>query len=379
MRNAGLNTVRIPLGYWMVDLKDYEPYVSGQYPYLIQAVQWAQQMGMQVFLDIHGAPGSQNGWEETGLVGPINFPANSSNAERTLNVLKNLTSEFGAPNYGGVVKNIEVLNEPIFADAELRSFYQAAAAVVGLNNATTGINVTISDAFYNPWPWKNYDPTNAGAVEPAANLTIDTHQFWAFPPFTDWNKQQILDGVCTFGQQLRANDSHIPPTIVGEWSLSTGITANDTSNTEQNQAKRTWFRTLFEAQAAAFSPYAPGQASIGWIFWAWKTEYDIDAWSYRKGLADQYIPSNISNMSTYEFPVLQSGVSMGCIDTNHSYTAPVFTSSVPPVTTGSYAATATGSAASASATKKGAADALAPEGAVKLISVLVSVVLLSVA
>jgi glucan 1,3-beta-glucosidase len=27
---AGLNTLRIPLGYWAVDLLDYEPYVSGQ-------------------------------------------------------------------------------------------------------------------------------------------------------------------------------------------------------------------------------------------------------------------------------------------------------------------------------------------------------------
>jgi glucan 1,3-beta-glucosidase len=28
--NAGLNTLRIPLGYWAVDLEDYEPYVAGQ-------------------------------------------------------------------------------------------------------------------------------------------------------------------------------------------------------------------------------------------------------------------------------------------------------------------------------------------------------------
>ena len=28
--NAGLNIIRIPIGYWAVDLLDYEPYVSGQ-------------------------------------------------------------------------------------------------------------------------------------------------------------------------------------------------------------------------------------------------------------------------------------------------------------------------------------------------------------
>ena len=30
IKAAGLNAVRIPLGYWAVDLLDYEPYVSGQ-------------------------------------------------------------------------------------------------------------------------------------------------------------------------------------------------------------------------------------------------------------------------------------------------------------------------------------------------------------
>lgn len=30
MKSAGLNSLRIPVGYWSVDLLDYEPYVSGQ-------------------------------------------------------------------------------------------------------------------------------------------------------------------------------------------------------------------------------------------------------------------------------------------------------------------------------------------------------------
>ncbi|ORY26053.1 glycoside hydrolase superfamily, partial [Naematelia encephala] len=61
IKAAGLNALRIPIGYWAVDLKDEEPYVSGQYPYLIQAVQWAQELGLSVLIDLHGAPGSQNG------------------------------------------------------------------------------------------------------------------------------------------------------------------------------------------------------------------------------------------------------------------------------------------------------------------------------
>lgn len=30
IKDAGLNSLRIPIGYWAVDVKDDEPYVSGQ-------------------------------------------------------------------------------------------------------------------------------------------------------------------------------------------------------------------------------------------------------------------------------------------------------------------------------------------------------------
>jgi glucan 1,3-beta-glucosidase len=58
--NAGLNTVRIPIGYWAVDVLSYEPYVQGQFTFLALAVHWAKQLGLQVVIDLHGAPGSQN-------------------------------------------------------------------------------------------------------------------------------------------------------------------------------------------------------------------------------------------------------------------------------------------------------------------------------
>ncbi|KAK3066152.1 hypothetical protein LTR53_017621 [Teratosphaeriaceae sp. CCFEE 6253] len=316
IKNAGLTAIRIPLGYWAVDLLDYEPYVSGQYPYLVRAVQWANELGLNVMIDLHGAPGSQNGWEETGLVGPIGFIDNSSNSDRSLNVLQNLTDEFTKEMYGGAVTNIELLNEPIFANAALREFYTAGAKVVGPANSS-GINVTIHDAFYNPPTWANYDPLDSSAQTPGKFLTLDTHQFWAFPPLDTLPEPQILQRICAFGTALKENDTGIPYTLVGEWSLSTGITANSSSNTEQDVGKRTWFRKVFEAQNAAYAPQKPGQPSIGWYFWSWQTEYNIDAWSYKRGLQDGYIPSNISDPSTYAFPVLDTG----CIDDTFAYTA----------------------------------------------------------
>ena len=103
IRSSGLNAVRIPIGYWAVDVRDDEPYVSGQYPYLIQAVQWAGELGLSVLIDLHGAPGSQNGQDNSGLIGPVLFASNTSNADRSLDVLRNLTQEFSRDVYGDVV------------------------------------------------------------------------------------------------------------------------------------------------------------------------------------------------------------------------------------------------------------------------------------
>ncbi|KAF1818090.1 glycoside hydrolase family 5 protein [Dissoconium aciculare CBS 342.82] len=344
IKNAGLrfvvkHGVRIPIGYWAVDLLDYEPYVAGSYPYLIQAVQWAQQLGLSVFIDLHGVPGSQNGWALSGIVGHNEFLANTTNTDRTLNVLRNLTAEFSQSIYGGAVTNIEIVNEPTIDYASLRSFYTPASNVVGAGNSS-GINITISDGFYNPHSWQNFDPWNPQANQTAPHITLDTHQFWAFPPLDKLDKTGVLNSICTFAKnQLRVDPSEgTPPTLVGEWSLSTGVTSKSSVDAAQDRAKRTWFRQLFEAQNAAFTPTKPGDASIGWYFWSWKTDYDVDAWSYRKGIALGYIPSNISDPSTYAYPI----GSDGCIDQTFQWNAPMLSTATP---TFGIAAGATGSVA----------------------------------
>lgn len=57
-----LNHVRIPIGYWAFQVGPGEPYIQGQLPYLKNAVQWAGNHGLKVIVDLHGAPGSQNGF-----------------------------------------------------------------------------------------------------------------------------------------------------------------------------------------------------------------------------------------------------------------------------------------------------------------------------
>ena len=54
MAAAGLNHVRIPIGYWAVAPIDGEPYVDGQLEHLDNAISWARASGLKVLVDLHG-------------------------------------------------------------------------------------------------------------------------------------------------------------------------------------------------------------------------------------------------------------------------------------------------------------------------------------
>jgi hypothetical protein len=54
MAKAGLNHVRIPIGYWSVIPIDGEPYVQGAYDKLGEALDWASGAGLKVMIDLHG-------------------------------------------------------------------------------------------------------------------------------------------------------------------------------------------------------------------------------------------------------------------------------------------------------------------------------------
>ena len=51
---AGLNHVRIPIGYWSVIPVSGEPFVQGAYDVLGQALDWAESAGLNVMIDLHG-------------------------------------------------------------------------------------------------------------------------------------------------------------------------------------------------------------------------------------------------------------------------------------------------------------------------------------
>lgn len=61
MKDYGLNTVRIPVGYWIYEdlVASGEHFPQGGLTYLTQICGWASDAGFYIIIDLHGAPGAQ--------------------------------------------------------------------------------------------------------------------------------------------------------------------------------------------------------------------------------------------------------------------------------------------------------------------------------
>jgi aryl-phospho-beta-D-glucosidase BglC (GH1 family) len=124
MADYGLNTIRIPVGYWIFsDIKySSEHFPEGQLPYLANICGWAADKGFYIIIDLHGAPFAQKTNDSfTGqTIGQISDsnPAfyQESQYERAYDFLDQMTRYIhnnGGPN--GKMRNVgmlEVLNEP---------------------------------------------------------------------------------------------------------------------------------------------------------------------------------------------------------------------------------------------------------------------------
>lgn len=66
LAKSGINHVRIPFGYWIFgDIRSDEPWVDGELKYLERGIKWAAKYNIHVILDLHCAPGSQNGFDNS--------------------------------------------------------------------------------------------------------------------------------------------------------------------------------------------------------------------------------------------------------------------------------------------------------------------------
>ena len=171
---AGFNTVRIPVGCkktshlplhglaeltqpdWAFMLVPGEPYIQGAQTYLDQAIGWARQTGLKVWIDLHGAPGSQNGYDNSGH--RIAKPGweSGNTVQQTLQVIQTIANKYAVPAMQDVVVCIELLNEPLAAELPstqtLINYYESGYTEV---RSVSNTPVMLQDAFEPDGFWNN--------------------------------------------------------------------------------------------------------------------------------------------------------------------------------------------------------------------------------
>jgi glucan 1,3-beta-glucosidase len=274
LEKIGINAVRIPVGYWIFG--DYPPFPAS-IDFLDSAFKWAEKYHIKVLIDLHAVPGSQNGYDHSGIIGQINWHKNSNYIFQTLSVLESLSDRYkDKTNLWG----ISLVNEP-HRDIPLsliEEFYVVGYETVR-KHCNENIAVVISDAFR---------PLEIACVMKKynfKNLVLDSHFYQAF---NENNEQLRINEVIT---NTKKEWSHLisevrksMPLICGEWSL--GINQNTVAGLKENEAYLA-FREFGRIQIKIFNK------TKGWFFWTYKTE-EKGGWNFKdNALAGVLSPHSI--------------------------------------------------------------------------------------
>lgn len=151
----------------------------GAAKWLDKAIGWARTAKMEVWIDLHGAPGSQNGFDNSGRSGEVSWQKDN-NIERTKSVLKIMAKKYGDKKYADVVSAIQLINEPIsWGNNKFETTYQFAIdayKIVRKNAENKDLMIVMHDAFRPLSSWEGL-PEKTGAGLKSGLLGIDTHLY----------------------------------------------------------------------------------------------------------------------------------------------------------------------------------------------------------
>ncbi|KAG8921416.1 hypothetical protein FRC01_000258 [Tulasnella sp. 417] len=147
---AGLNWIRLPIPFWMVAKLPEEPYLERvSWKYCLKAFKWARKYGLRIQLDLHSAPGSQNGFDHSGkggVGGEVNWlvgPMGLANAQRTLDVIRVITEFVSQPKFLPVVPMFGIINEAmaitIAGDSVISFWSEAHDMIHGITGTGAGM------------------------------------------------------------------------------------------------------------------------------------------------------------------------------------------------------------------------------------------------
>lgn len=325
IKHIGLNTVRIPVPYFIFG--DRPPFI-GCIEELDKAFAWAEKYDLQILIDLHTAPLSQNGFDNGGLSGVCRWSQTPEEVTFVLNVLEKLAKRYGQrKGLFGITPINEPVTEEVWnlmdvqgryppVDKELaagsapntleflRSFYTDAYDRIRPNVAEDKY-VVFHDAFMLH-AWKDF------VTQPKfRNVMLDTHQYLMMAEMLGC--KQTLNGYIEYIQEHYAQEiakvQEYVPVVCGEWCLFNsyavgvdtkggqtilnGMDFSENKDLIPAATKKHLYEQLANAQLAAW------HEGSGYFYWSYKLLLDTvnepnwigwDSWDLGKCVDQGWFP-----------------------------------------------------------------------------------------
>lgn len=259
----GVDLVRVPVGYWL--FHDTPPYMSG-IDALDKCVRWCEAYGVKVLIDLHAVPGSQNGHDHSGRVGPVQF-WRADHQDVAIDILKSIAARYGnSPALWG----IQILNEPEVGlhPWRLRRWYRRAYDAID-HILPEHVKIVFSDGF-RPRLLSN-------ALRSRSRAVMDIHHYHFATRYARWSRLSLslYQRRLRRRQRLLARLSHSQPVMIGEWSAVLGHELLQAEQINEQQYKQEFMPWHIAVQADVFS------RAIAICYWSYKTEQADDPWNFR--------------------------------------------------------------------------------------------------
>ncbi|KAK7515003.1 glucan endo-1,6-beta-glucosidase B [Phyllosticta citriasiana] len=266
----GLNTIRIPVGFWMKEdlLNEYERFPRGGFDHLVKFCGWASDAGLYIIIDLHGLPGRQvaNNAFTGDYQSTTGFYQSDYESERAYEFLSWMTNQTHTNNAFRNVGTIEIVNEPKREDSGdtqwlVEHYYGSAIdAVTGAEEAlgvadAARLHIAVMDDLWGSGP----SPSTALTTTQLSRLLYDDHNY-QHSPITECGGALVcaLSYTCSesVGQGNRVDSQ--TPKFVGEWALKLDQLAG------KEEENREFFEQYFAAQMDMY------ERTSGWVYWSWK-------------------------------------------------------------------------------------------------------------
>ncbi|MDD4528120.1 MAG: cellulase family glycosylhydrolase [Candidatus Margulisbacteria bacterium] len=298
LASIGINTIRIPYGHWLFGEdypyhKNYKgtkyPYVNGSLEYLDKAVDWAEKYAIDVVLDLHAAPGCQNGFDNGGMFNTCDWHKKEEYVEFTVKLLQRVAERYSQRRN---ILAISLLNEPRW-DIPTNFINEFNLRAIEAMKTVSEAQIMFHEGFRDCVEWQGVYSDKEKKL-----LFYDIHRYQCFETL-DMN-QNIYEHINKPVTKLIQESKNIKDKlgircVVGEWSL--GLDPMVVPVLFEIKSRNHAYLGLDEMQLEA-AKKAFGCAQLlayesfdGWFFWTYKTETQPE-WSFQECVKRGWLPSS---------------------------------------------------------------------------------------